>query len=140
MEELVASVMSDFLGACEAKLCGRPADGGIDIELYFVASDTPIAVQVKRRSDPTSIEAVAGVREFLAAIQLQGISRGVFVTTADHFSEPAQQAAKGAITLDLVKQYDLIDRDQFVEMLRDTSPAANASPWLEHLDYDPWES
>lgn len=138
MEELVASVMSDFFGGCEVDLCGKTGDGGID--LLMIVCETPKAVQVKRRTNAESVEGVSSIREFLAAMQLRGITQGVYVTTADHFSRPAKKTASRAVTLDLVTSFELLDRHRFFDMLRATAPAIATKNWEPQTTFAPWGS
>jgi len=136
MEEFVAAVMSDFYAGSEVVLCGKTADGGID--LLLVLSNTTIAVQVKRRTRPDMVEGVSAVREFLAAVQLQGRTDGVYVTTADHFSRQAEAEATRAVTLGLVRTFELVNRDRFFSMLGATTSAPSLEEWRRHIDYSPW--
>jgi restriction system protein len=50
MEELTGAILQDFYPGCEVHLCGKSGDQGID--LLVVVHDSPIAVQVKRRTKP----------------------------------------------------------------------------------------
>ena len=136
MEELVASVMSDFIAGCEVSHCGRTADGGVD--LVLIHSDSTIAVQVKRRLRPDRVESVSAVREFLAAVKLQGMTGGVYVTTADHFSPQAKEEASRAVTLDLVRTFELVDRHRFFGMINATASAPRLEEWRRHIDDSPW--
>jgi restriction system protein len=114
MEELVQSVFSDFYD-CQVEHCGRSHDGGID--LILIDSDKPAMVQVKRRVKPDSVEAVSSVREFLGAVLLSGSRRGIFVTTANHFSSSSVDAASQAVTMNLVQEFELYDLDRFLRAL-----------------------
>lgn len=130
MEELVAAVLSDFYPGCEVHHCGRSHDGGID--LLLALSDVPVAVQVKRRLRRDRGESVTAVREFLGAMQVEGLSRGIYVTTADHFSREARSAAARVVQRGAVCGLDLIDRSSFFSMLGVVRPAV-ASSWKPHL-------
>lgn len=128
MEVLVQSVFSEFFH-CNVEHCGRSHDGGID--LFFIISDKPSFVQVKRRETPEKTESVATIREFLGAILLRGADRGYIVSTAENFSQDAKKAARQAEALGLVETYELIDRARFFDMLdlvyRDEDP-----PWMKY--------
>jgi restriction endonuclease Mrr len=96
MEQLVASVFSDFHGNCKATVCGRSGDGGIDVIL--IDSDSPTAIQIKRREHPDRSERVSHIREFIAAMQLNDYYEGMYVTTAENFSLAASREAELAVT------------------------------------------
>lgn len=118
MEELVGSVIRDFYPGSDVRLCGKTGDGGID--LIVILGDAPMAVQVKRRMSPNSIERVETVRAFLGASLLRGYDHLLYVTTADHFTGGpfgARKEAARATKHNLVKEFHLIDRHRFFEML-----------------------
>jgi hypothetical protein len=115
---------------------GRSGDGGID--LILVLSDAPLAVQVKRRTKPGSVESVEAVRLFLAAMQIRGVTGGLFVTTADHFSRQAHNVAAQAVTLGLVSRFDLIDRHKFFTMIGAIRSDGVPAEWQHHIEYSPW--
>ena len=131
MEDLVASVFSDFYGKCKAYVCGKSHDEGIDIIL--VEGDQPIAIQVKRRQKPGKVEPVNLIREFLSAIQLKDISIGLYVTNSDKFSEPAKRTAELAIEKGLAQKIELIDKYRFIDILKETEPL-NEEPWKKYLN------
>lgn len=115
MEELVQSVFSNYY-KCHVELVGKSHDGGKD--LILVDSNTPSFVQVKRRMSPTKVEAVLGIRELLGATILSDNAKScIFVTTADHFSKPAQTAAQKAVEKHLVEKFELIDCKSFLNMM-----------------------
>jgi len=133
MEELVESIFSDFYPNCDVAVCGKSGDGGID--LILVRSDTPIAIQVKRRTSPTSVERVQVVREFLGACLLGEFRHGIFVSTADHFTNGktgAKAAARRAKEHKLVHELELIDRGQFLDITRAAS-AKPIEPWIKYV-------
>jgi Holliday junction resolvase-like predicted endonuclease len=130
LEELVAYVFSQFY-ASDVVHCGRSHDGGID--LVLVAANEPVLVQVKRRETPSHVEAVSTVREFLGAVMLNRSQQAILVSTADHFSREAQQAARKAEHLALLTRFDLVDIKHFVEMLHATGSATNKS-WMKFLN------
>jgi len=136
MEELVADVMRDFIGNCEVEICGRSGDGGID--LILVISDSPMAIQVKRRTRASAVEGVQEVRHFLAAMQIRGITKGLFVTTADHFSAQASIVAEVAVNRNLVTAFELMDRHRFFSLINATKSCADEATWQVHLEHDPW--
>jgi hypothetical protein len=133
MEQLVASVLEDFFPGCEVTVCGKSGDGGVDLVLML--SDTPFAVQVKRRTKPGSTESVEAIRAFLGASLLRGYDHLLYVTSADRFTGGpygAQTEAERALERKLVRRFYLVDKHRFFEMLKlTTSP--NAKPWLSPL-------
>lgn len=115
MEELVASVISEVYFDTPVTVCGRSRDGGIDMVLD--PAETPIAVQVKRRTKPGSVEGVAPVREFLGACLLRGFTQCLYVTSAMQFSRMARREAERAVAMQLVERFDLIERDRLLALL-----------------------
>lgn len=130
MEELVGSVLGDFYDIDEVTHCGRSHDGGID--LVLVQSANPIAVQVKTRRTPNKGESVAAVRDFLGAMIIREFTSGVFVTTANRFSAESRNAARSVLSKKQVVMFELVDRNRFLDMLRETSEE-RIEPWREHL-------
>jgi hypothetical protein len=124
MEELVGSILSDFMD-CEVVHTGRTGDGGID--LLLLDGDTSYVVQVKRRISQHG-ETVSAVREFLGATLLAGYRRGIYVTTATHYTPATVDAAAAAKSRRLLEKLHLIDRDRFLRLLRLVS-AKTLHPW-----------
>lgn len=114
MEELVQSVFQEYY-QCEVLHCGKSHDQGVD--LLLVNSDIQAIIQVKRRSAPKSVESVSVIRELLGATLLQEKQHSIFVTTADHFSPEAVLTVNRAVTLNIVKSFDLFDAKRFFEIL-----------------------
>jgi len=129
-EELVSDVFRDFF-ACEAKHVGRTGDGGID--LIVVDSDSPLAVQIKRRRDPEATEKVKTIREFLGAALLEGFKRAAIVTTARSFTKGARAAAQSAVTHSIVDQFDLFDFSGFIEIFRLSASRQMRPPWTVRI-------
>lgn len=133
MEQLVGDVFRDFYPGCEAHVCGRSHDHGID--LVLVLSDSPgapIAVQVKRRLRCDRGEPVTTVREFLGAMQIEGFSRGIYLTTADHFTTDAKSGASRVLKRGAVEQLELLDRHSFFSMLGAVRPTVMPT-WMQYL-------
>lgn len=108
LEEVVGAVYKDF--GYHVVVTGSSGDGGIDVVLAD-SSGIQVGVQVKRYKNRIK---VALLRELLGALVLNGMTRGVFVTTsgfqrgADKFSKECQGAGY---------HIDLIDGDQFLSAL-----------------------
>ncbi|HXA15738.1 MAG TPA: restriction endonuclease [Thermoanaerobaculia bacterium] len=131
-EELVGSIFADYYD-CDVRMVGKSSDGGFD--LVLVLSDRHCLVQVKNRernSKRWRAEPVSTVREFLGAFLLADGQNGILVTTADHFSKQAKEAAAKAITRDDVRQYDLIDGGELLRTLNLTSTRVNEH-WRQNL-------
>jgi|GEM_PF-358801 hypothetical protein len=106
LEGIIGGLFAEHLD-CKVELTGRSHDGGVD--LFTVEAEDPIAIQVKRRSRNAS-ESVAAVRDFLGALVVNHVRRGIFVTTAPRFSTFAEEAkAQAELEGFLI---DLIDFDR----------------------------
>jgi len=117
MEQLVASVFADYY-ECDVEHVGRSGDQGID--LYVILGDKTTMVQVKRRRYQSSrfkSEPVEAVREFLGATLLQGSRDAIFVTNAEAYSPGAVDTARRALTLELVRSFELLNGDHFLRRL-----------------------
>jgi hypothetical protein len=85
-EEVVASVYQDF--GYEVRVTGRRSDGGIDVILDG-PGDVLVGVQVKRWKSKIQAEEI---RSLAGALILQGMTKGVFITTSD-FTTGARSTA-----------------------------------------------
>jgi restriction system protein len=134
MEELVASVLKDYIGNCEVSICGKSFDGGIDIIL--IQSNIPMAIQVKRRMKMGKVESVNMIREFLGAMMLKGYHNGLYVTTAERFSPAAKIAVSNAIDNKLVSKYQLIDKPRFLDILKhiQNKKQIHGEPWEAYIN------
>jgi len=133
MEELVGDIFRDFYPGSEVHHCGRSHDGGIDLVLLLSDSPgAPVAIQVKRRLRLDRGEPATAVREFLGAMQVQGFSRGIYLTTADHFSRDARSEASRVLQRGAVAGLELIDRKSFFSMLGVVRPAV-VPTWRQYI-------
>lgn len=114
-EELGGSVFRDYM-ECEVRHVGGSGDGGID--LILIDGKQQWIVQVKRRSTPQLSEGVRVIRELVGTMTLESVGRGIFVTTASHFTAPAKKTVKKATELGAVERIDLIDFPKFRDMLQ----------------------
>src|ERR1051325_1200159 len=133
-EELVANIFADHYN-CEARNVGKSHDGGID--LILVVGDTITLVQVKHRDKESRnwrAEPVATVREFLGAFMLARGQYAILVSTARRFSRGGQAAATNALTLENVRQYDLIDGPELLRMLNLTRDRISEH-WRSNLQF-----
>ena len=124
LEDLVGAVFGEYMD-CEAIHVGGPNDEGVD--LLLVGGDQKYAVQVKRRYRDAA-EAVSGVREFIGAMLLQGIIRGLFVTTANRYSPQAEAAARKAEEKGIVECIKLYDATKLVDVCK-LQLNAGVEPW-----------
>lgn len=113
-EELVGSVFRDYFD-CEVKHVGKTNDGGID--LILVRSDNDVIIQVKRRSKPNATEGVSVIRELIGTMQLSQKRNGIFVTSAEKFSDKAKETSEKAKKLNIVTKLDLIDYSKFIDAM-----------------------
>lgn len=114
MEELVASVFKDFMD-CEIKIVGKSHDGGKD--LILLNGEKQTFVQVKRRTQANKVENVSCIRDLIGASVIGDADACIFVTTADHFSKPAQVAVQKVVEKKILDSFELIDYHRFVDML-----------------------
>lgn len=129
LEKLVGSVFSEYMD-CEAIHVGGPNDDGIDIIL--IDGDRRFVVQVKRREHRHIAEAVSGIREFVGAMVLEGVVRGIFVTTAERFSREAISTARKARERKTLEFIDLVNAEKLLNFCS-LSAKASKPPWLRNF-------
>ena len=112
---------------------GKPDDGGVDI-LFIDSTHEQWLIQVKRRERADSAEGINTIRNLVGAMVLEGAMRGIVVSTADHFTLRAQQAAKRLEKRGL--HIELIDKGVLNRMLE---PVLPDRPWLEIVKADDLE-
>jgi hypothetical protein len=120
----VADIFRANHASSEVIHVGKPDDGGVDVILIDSANEQWLA-QVKRRERQDSSEGVSTIRNLIGTMVLEGAKRGIVVSTADHFTLRARQAAKK-----LKKQgfyIELIDKGILNRML---DPILPDRPWL----------
>lgn len=130
LEELVANVFSRTMD-CTVQWLGGPGDGGID--LLLVQGDHTWAVQIKRKSSPDSPIRVALIREFVGAIVIEGITKGIFVTTSS-FTKPALRTAVRAMHRPGLSRVDLMDGSRLIECCRLASSMNSTRAASEHYE------
>lgn len=114
MEDLVAAILSG-VHDCDVHQLGYSKDGGID--LILLNSDSPIAIQVKRREKPNRKEGVKIIHEFLGAAILSDHRDLMFVTNADDFTSGAKKAAAKAVKKQIVERFELLSRDKLISLI-----------------------
>lgn len=122
LEVLIGNVLSEHLN-CEVIHVGGPGDGGID--LLAVDADRPWAIQVKRRGPTVGHESVAPVREFVGALITAGHRRGMFVTTAPHFTQAARTTSEKAAASLAIDRVELLDGGALASIM-DLHPVPDA--------------
>lgn len=135
-EDLVADVLRDHYQCDVMRLTANAntADGGIDL---VVASKDGIvcrAVQVKRRITREA-ESIRDVRDFVGGMLLSGYDKGVFVTTASSFTEPALAVPTNNGLVKHRLELELIDGERLLELLEwSNRHAVTKLPPLVELD------
>jgi len=128
LEQLVADIFKANYESAEVIHVGKPDDGGVDVLL--VDSDArKCLIQVKRREKPNSAEGVSTVRNLLGTMLLENSAYGIVVSTADHFTYRAYQAAGRASEYGMT--VNLVDRGLLNRML---DPLLPDRPWLDIID------
>ncbi|MDQ2045692.1 restriction endonuclease [Pseudoalteromonas sp. 20-92] len=130
MEKLVQSVFSEHFD-CDVTHMGKSGDGGID--LFFIDSEKPNVVQVKRRKKLKKTESVSFIREFLGAALLKKSKNLIYVSTADKFSTPAVDASKEAVSEGIVESYELYNFSRFEEILKLYKSTDDEPAWKSHI-------
>ena len=125
-ERFVADVFRANHQAAEVVHVGKPSDGGVDI--YFVDAGEEWLIQVKRRESPTAAEGVGTLRSLLGTLVLEDSTRGMIVTTADHFTYQAKLAKEKAESVGF--RVLLHDRGILNRMLNKVMPDR---PWLRFV-------
>ena len=134
-EELVRAVFRDFFD-CEVEYytghTNRP-DGGIDLIMVNRHDNTQIAVQVKRRSRDKP-ESVRTIREFVGAMVIEGLPRGVFVTTKSYTRIAKTIPQRLESRADTPAALELVDAPRFYDMLKATARfPASEHPWWDAI-------
>ncbi len=129
LEQLVGAVFSEYM-SCEAIHVGGPSDNGID--LILIDGNRRYVVQVKRRQSPRKAEAVSGIREFLGAMVLDGTLKGLFVSTAHHFSKNAVATVQKAQKRGIVEYIGLVSAKRLIDVCRLTASQSQPA-WKRHV-------
>ncbi|KAA1286410.1 hypothetical protein BVZ28_10225 [Alcaligenes faecalis] len=128
LEDVVASIFRSF--KCHVHISSRSHDGGLDI-FGLDPRGQQFGVQVKRYRRKIGVEQL---REFVGALTLHGILRGIFVTTSSFTSGVPKlrgQAQISGIQLkcaDATKLFDMLKAAQ----IRDFAPSGLKDLALTH--------
>ena len=109
-ESLVQSILKEHL-SCDVRTSTanvNDPDGGIDLHVCSKNGNIISAVQVKRRISKNT-ESVSEVRNFVGALEIEGINKGIFVTTADRFTKPANKIPEKLKSINSRLELELID-------------------------------
>ena len=133
-EKFVADVFRANYTNAEVLHVGKPGDGGIDVLLIEAGSDQWL-VQVKRRGYQKSSEGVSTIRDILGAMVVEGVHKGIVVSTVERFSSKAQRDAVKAKTGPFGMTVEFVDKGIFNKML---DPILPDRPWLDPINqFDP---
>lgn len=117
MEDLVRSVLKDFMPDCEVKHFGKTRDGGRD-GLLIDAEGKQTLLQVKRRTKADATESVVALRELMGVAILENNLKGcIFVSTADHFSRDVEKYAQQVLNTNFIEKFELVNCDEFLSRL-----------------------
>lgn len=94
------------------------ADGGIDLYVCHDNGEIKTAVQVKRRITK-DVESVTEVRNFVGALLIENIKKGIFVTTAERYSSVAIEIPR---KLNSRLELQLINGLELYEILQTLTP------------------
>ncbi len=130
LEDIAQVVFSSYYN-CEVKHVGKSGDGGKD--LIIVQSDNPILVQVKRRGNPQHIELVKSVREFVGTMYIEDCKKGIYLSTAKHFSRGAKDIADTLLNNKKLDKFDLINYEEFCSMLG-VIKKDSYKPWMKLVE------
>ncbi len=108
-EKIVADVFKD--AGFRPRVTGYTADGGIDVVLDG-DSEKSVGIQVKRWKGKIRVEQI---REFVGALYLNGMTRGIFVTTSDFPSGAKSTAAESDARGIAI---ELLNADRFYDALK----------------------
>lgn len=112
-ESLVQSLLKEHL-KCDvfsSTTNVNAPDGGIDLYVCHDNGEIKAAVQVKRRITK-EVEPVTEVRNFVGALAIENIKKGIFVTTAKRYSSVANKIPEklnNRLELDLISGNELFE-------------------------------
>jgi len=130
-EIFVGSILSDFLD-CEVHHVGKSGDDGID--LLALVSESPLMIQVKRRSRASATEGIDVVKLLFASATGQRGNNGMVVTSARNFTKPAMTWAQSSGIIDTGFKLDLVDINSFMSMIGAVAKKDAPLPWQLHRD------
>jgi restriction system protein len=117
-EDIVAGVFSDF--GFRVRITSFSGDEGIDIFVLDGSDNATAGIQVKRHRGKISAEQI---RAFVGALQLQGLTTGIYVTTSSYQKGAEHAAVTAGQRLGLGVK--LVNADQFYSALQITARAVH---------------
>lgn len=126
-EKFVADVFRANHANAEVIHVGQPHDGGKDV-IFIDDGDNKWLISVKRRASPEKSEGVETIRSLIGVLFLNQATRGMVVSSANHFTYHAKKAANFANNEGL--QIRLVDRGLLDRMLGSLLPHW---PWENYL-------
>lgn len=120
-EDIVGGVFSDF--GFRVRITSFSGDEGVDVFVLDGNDNATVGIQVKRYRDKISAEQI---RAFVGALQLQGLTTGIFVTTSSYEKGARRTVARAEERLGI--GISLLDAKQFYEALQITTRASHWSP------------
>jgi restriction system protein len=131
-EEIVAGVFSDF--GFRVRLTSFSGDEGIDIFVFDGDDNKTVGVQVKKHKGKIAAEQI---RAFVGALQLQGLTSGIYVTTSSYQRGAVRTAVEAGERLGLAVK--LLDAQRFYSALQITSRPSHLEPEdATAPHYQPW--
>ncbi len=127
LERIVSEIIRSTYQASDVMHVGRPDDGGVDV-VFVESQDKKWLIQVKRREKARHGEPVDTVRNLLGTMVLESSNYGMIVSTADHFTFRAYEAAQRAREKGMF--IELVDKGKLNRMLDSILPTR---PWLDVL-------
>jgi len=128
LENLVKDIFKANYSDCEVIHVGGPHDGGVDV-IFIDSEDEEWLIQVKRRSSTNYTEGVSSLRNLLGTLIIHDRTKGILVSTADHFSYRAYKMVNRAREFGYI--VELIDKGKLNRMIQ---PFITNRPWLDYLE------
>jgi restriction system protein len=111
--ELLCAKYYEAVGFKSATLAAG-ADGGIDIKLYRIDPNTPIAiVQCKAWSSQVTVKEI---RELFGVMSYEKVDRGIFITSGSY--------TKDALAFGAANPMQLLDGEALLKRIHDLAPEA----------------
>ncbi|TQD25245.1 restriction endonuclease [Methanolobus vulcani] len=101
-------ILLESMGYGEGKVTGKSGDNGIDgiIHQDKLGLET-IIFQAKRYSDGNTVSS-STIRDFIGALDLKGVTKGVFITTSKFTPNARETAIKSTKTIRLIEGTELV--------------------------------